>query len=139
MSLPVPSPHFLFKTTILVILIRIGLWVLPFRVMRKLIEKNNNTKLQPSTWPTPEQITGSVLISSQRVPQASCLTQALAAKYLLQKYGHPAELRIGITRSSNSQFEAHAWVESNEKIVIGGTKTDLEQFTELPAFENRGL
>ena len=49
----------------------------------------------------------------------SCLRQALALRYFLGRYGVESELRIGV-RGGQRDFAAHAWVEKNGVVLIGG-------------------
>jgi hypothetical protein len=49
----------------------------------------------------------------------SCLRQALALRYFLGRYGIESELRIGV-RGGQRDFAAHAWVEKNGIVLIGG-------------------
>jgi hypothetical protein len=44
------------------------------------------------------------------IGQPTCLVESLTLWYLLQKQNVPANLRIGV-RKSSERFEAHAWVE----------------------------
>jgi hypothetical protein len=39
---------------------------------------------------------------------------------MLERRGYPCELRIGFMRGKNGQMSAHAWTESQGKVVIGG-------------------
>jgi len=48
------------------------------------------------------------------------LAQALAIQVLLERRGYPTQLRIGFTRSKGGQMSAHAWVECEGRVVIGG-------------------
>jgi len=80
-----------------------------------------------------EKITWAVTRMSRYVPAATCLTQALVAVVMLEEAGAPASLRIGVTRKKSGDLEAHAWVESSGKVIIGGTHVDLAQFTVLRA------
>jgi hypothetical protein len=52
---------------------------------------------------------------------------------MLEEAGVPASLRIGVTRKKSGELEAHAWVESSGKVIIGGTHADLSRFTVLRA------
>ena len=54
---------------------------------------------------------------SDYVPRATCLTQAITAQILLYRHNHPSKLKIGVLK--NDDFEAHAWLEINDKIVLG--------------------
>lgn len=66
------------------------------------------------------------------MPRATCLTQAFAAHILLKQYGYAATLRIGVMRNSAGAIIAHAWVESGEDIVVGGTHAEISAYTPLP-------
>jgi len=63
------------------------------------------------------------------VPAASCLTQALAAHLLLCRRGLTPQLHIGVAKDQRDRLIAHAWVESEGRIVVGGT--DLQRYTPL--------
>ena len=56
------------------------------------------------------------------------LPQALAAEAILRRRGHPADLRLGVTRGDDG-VEAHAWVESYGRIIVGDG--DLDRFEPL--------
>ena len=62
-----------------------------------------------------------VQVASCYVPRATCLTQALAAQALLGFGGIPAAVRIGVAKETED-FEAHAWLESGGKILMGGAE-----------------
>lgn len=65
------------------------------------------------------------------VPFSTCLSQALAGKILFAMNGHPTTLHIGVSKTSEAGFEAHAWLCQNGKIVLG-MLADLERYHELP-------
>ena len=135
---PVLNRSFLVKTWLLVWGIRLGLWGLPFRNMRKIVENlaQSSAEVDRPHWPVPEQISWAVAVTSRYVPQATCLTQAMTTRILLVRYGHPATLQIGVNRGKQGDLQAHAWVESNGTVVIGGTEAKLEEkYVMLPALE----
>jgi Transglutaminase-like superfamily len=73
-----------------------------------------------------------------RMPGAKTrLNQALATQMLLARRGYPALLHIGVAKGKEGQFQAHAWVESEGKVVIGGA--GLGCFTPLAVLEEKGL
>ena len=57
--------------------------------------------------------------------------QALTAKTLLARAGQPAALRIGVAKKPDGHLEAHAWLESEGRIVVGHLR-DLSRFSPLP-------
>lgn len=73
-------------------------------------------------------------VASRYVPAASCLTQALAGQVLLNQHDAPALLRIGVAKNEQGTFQAHAWVESQGRILIGNSP-ELFRYTRLTEFE----
>lgn len=55
---------------------------------------------------------------SPYTPKATCLNRALAAKILLSQYHYPSHVKIGVSRNEG-EFEAHAWLEANNKLILG--------------------
>jgi hypothetical protein len=51
--------------------------------------------------------------------RANCLRQALVAWWLLGRRGIGADLVIGVRKDAHG-FAAHAWVEFNGEVIIGG-------------------
>jgi hypothetical protein len=63
----------------------------------------------------------------------ACLPQAMAACTMLWRRGLPARLVIGVRRAPPPEpLEAHAWVESGGRVIVGGTD-DLSSFVPLDA------
>lgn len=79
------------------------------------------------------RIAWAITIASRYIPMATCFTQALATKVLLNRYGQRAKVCIGVSRSEGGQLQAHAWVEWNGRIVIGGSEASLQQYVPLVA------
>ncbi len=61
-----------------------------------------------------------------------CLTEALAVWSLLRQYGFESRIRIGVAREG-SQLEAHAWVERDEEVLVGGEESP-SNYVPLPVF-----
>lgn len=105
----------------LVLAIRLGLWLLPFRTLRRLLEKAVSEDRGPDGEDRiVERVAWAVKAASRRVPAATCLTQALAAQVLLRRRGLSPRLHIGVAKDENARLLAHAWVESEGRIVVGG-------------------
>jgi len=122
----------LVKSAFIVGAVRLGLWVLPLQTMCRILAKitPSFTNFHNKSQDVISRVGWAVTTSSQYVPAATCLTQALATKVLLGRSGYESRLRIGIARSKEGRLEAHAWVESEESIVIGNVK-DLSRYTSL--------
>jgi hypothetical protein len=67
------------------------------------------------------EISQKVSLVSHFFPGASCLTQALAAQVLLRREGFDPKLQLGVARDEAGKFIAHAWIECDGRIVIGGS------------------
>jgi hypothetical protein len=111
-----------------VLLVRIGLWLLPFRLVHRAVAARAKRSAMTAETSV-EQITWAVTAAARRVPGASCLTQALAGTLLLAAAGHEATLRFGVTKDEG-QLRAHAWIESDGRTVLGDPRTD--SFVPLP-------
>ena len=112
--------------------VRLGLRLLPFRTLRCLLSRVSKgpTKPRSTDRPSPEDIAWIVEVASRHSPGVkTCLTQALAAQVLLTRHGYPAFVHLGVLRGKQERLQAHAWVESEGRIVIGGG--DLEHYAPL--------
>lgn len=135
-----PTRRNLFVQALLLVgAIRVGLWLLPFRMLRSLLRTIMPQQDGDPTedWGMVKRISWAVQLASRYVPAASCLTQALATQVLLRRRGYPAHIRIGVTRDTGGALEAHAWVESQGLIVIGGPEKRVARFTPLPPWEGK--
>ena len=111
---------------------RIALWLLPLRLVRRLLAWAARPNQPPRRTPTsPERIVWALSVARRFVPHATCLSQALAAHVLLAQHGHRAELRIGVSKSAAGRLLAHAWIESEGQVLIGALR-DLSRYAPLP-------
>lgn len=78
-----------------------------------------------------ERIAWAVATAARVVPGATCLPQAIVARRILRREGYPADLRIGVSVQQTG-FAAHAWVESEGRILVG-TPQSGEEYVSLPA------
>jgi Transglutaminase-like superfamily len=138
--LPTADMWLLLKTALLLVATKLGMQLLPFRTLRRLLALAASVtakKLRDSERLSTDRITWAVEATSRRMPWVrSCLTQALATQVLLIRHGYPALLHIGVIRGELGQFRAHAWVESEGKVLIGGSGS--EGFTPLAILEGEG-
>ena len=119
------------------ILARLGLWVLPYRMVEAKAERLGRPRPRHgrrrvgtvrTAWAV-EAVAGSI-------PGASCLTQALAADVMLRRAGFTPQIRIGVAKDRHT-FEAHAWLELDGEVLVGDH--DLQRFTPLRAQDDEGL
>lgn len=103
--------------------VRFGLWLLPARRVRQItarVARWRATGGRRHDGSTPIRIGRAVARASACIPRASCLPQALALQFLLERRGHSSDLRIGMARGSQGQFAGHAWVEHQGQVIFGG-------------------
>jgi hypothetical protein len=123
----------LIRAWILLGLIRLGLELFPFSTLRKLLNRLKSIMGVFEKEFSEQQLVWSVAVVSRYIPKATCLAQALAAQLLLQQAGRQACLHIGVEEAEEGGIKAHAWVESQGRILIGGF--DLNSYTHLLALE----
>lgn len=124
---------YLIKITGLLLAIRMGLRILPFSVMLRLLSRVARTVPAPPGDAAYEQRTVRAIarVGSRILGTRPCLVQALATHFLLQRRGISSRIHIGVTKDEHNQLQAHAWVERGETILIGGTDAEIARYTPL--------
>lgn len=138
LRLPSTDRRLLIKSAFLLGVIRLGLSLLPLKTLLGLVRgvKHERTGVSSADNISSDRIAWAVIVASRYVPFATCLTRAMVVQMLFAQEGYPAHLRIGVAKSEEDRLEAHAWVESQGRIVIGGLK-DLSRFNLLPPLEGK--
>ena len=145
LNLPSDDKLLLVEAGLLVVFVRLGLWLLPFRVMRRVSQGlgtwglglgARGAKSGAARRPVlaPERIAWAVSVVSHYIPCATCLTLALACQALLGRRGYPAQLRIGVARCAHGRMQAHAWVEVDGRAIIGDDQ-NLARYAVLPPID----
>lgn len=133
LDLPKKERQIFLKVFVLLILVRLGLWLLPYKTLQRSLERffppHIPSDPQESVSSPLETIPFAVRATSAYVPSATCLTQALTLQTLLGREGIVSKLEIGVTRDDEAGFAAHAWLEAGGRVVIGGER--LDRFTRL--------
>lgn len=117
LRLPSSERTFLLEAMVLLIGARIALWAFSLERAEKTLSRV--AAISPAA-STVEQITRAIKVASCHVPKATCLPQALAGHALFKRSGLPSTLRIGVATNAAGRLEAHAWLESDGRAVIGG-------------------
>ena len=112
---------------LLIFAVRVGLSVLPFRLVRRLAASPDDH--ESGQIHSVERIVWAVMAARRYIPRSTCLTQALGAQRLLARSGHHCSLRIGVAKDDQLRFHAHAWVLCGTQVVIGGP--DVEHYVPL--------
>lgn len=134
LALPAAERRLLLAAAGLLAAVRVGLWTLPFRSVYGAV-RSRGPSARRAGMPSAERIVWAVEVAARRLPRATCLVRALAAQALLARHGHASELRLGVARGAGRAFEAHAWLEANGQILIGGATQ--ERYVPLPSLDSR--
>src|SRR5919202_1040962 len=97
--LPTTDRWLLIKAALLLETIKLGMWLLPFRTLRRLsarVASAPTRRLRHADHAYVDRVAWVVEVASQHTPGVkSCLAQALAVQVLLTWRGYPALLHIG--------------------------------------------
>ena len=131
--------YLLAESVLLLGAIKVGLSVLPFRTIRRFVTSHSRaigaaSRAEPSV----KRVVWALEVVTAYLPLfKNCLNRALAAHVLLGRRGYDPKLRIGVLRNED-RLEAHAWIESEGRIVVGRVP-ELATYTKLPPLENGSL
>ena len=127
------------QTYVFMMLIRLGLFMLPFRQLQDLISQASRLKVlaRLSSNTTISAIVLSVNRSSKYSPgNVKCLARALTTAVLMSIYSFPYKVNIGVAKDKDNNLEAHAWVESQGNAIVGNLP-DLSRYVAMsPLGEN---
>ena len=126
----------LVRVTLLLFALRVLLQVLPFRfVMHQLDRLHRNPNAGEKNDEYRRRVVWAVGVAGRRVLGARpCLPEALGGRLLLRRRGFDVRLQIGVAKTGTGRLQAHAWLEEDGKIILGGQESIL-YFTPLPTLE----
>ena len=132
LQLPGEDRKILLVCGAILVVARLSLWLLPFDIVRKLASRQKRgARLTSESEAFVHKVSWAVSVIAASIRQLeNCLVQAVATQFLLRRHGEAANLRIGVAKN-NAEFKAHAWVEVNGNVVVGGSK-GLSAFVPLP-------
>ena len=108
----------IFKALVLLGIVRILLWILPFSIMKRFINRFDIISDRNTSKFSKEKLIWAIQTMSIYIPKTNCLTLALGAKILLYMYNYSSNIQIGVSRT-DFKLEAHAWLESDNVIILG--------------------
>lgn len=101
------------------------------KTRRRLLPK---TLTPPHTNPDLDRMAWSVRRTANMVPMATCLTRAQALQIMLARRGLSTDLILGVARSASKDFLAHAWIEKDGQILIGGSEHRIGTYSKLKTY-----
>jgi len=108
----------LLQTVFVVMSLRAALGLLAFREVNDLVSRRAKRRRALRNISKPRVI-WAVRTASALLPGSTCLTQALAAKYQLERFGLHTQLHFGVAKE-DGRLLAHAWLQCDGEAVIGG-------------------
>ena len=124
----------LISATVLLVTARLALWVSPLRVVRAFVARlAGSGELIPhggERFPV-ARIVWAVETAGRHLPACTCLSKALVAQSLLWRHGYSTKLQIGVVKGSERSIKAHAWLEHDGMVVIGGPESELRGYALL--------
>lgn len=79
----------------------------------------------------PTDLARIVKVQARLVPGATCLTQAITLHRLLHDFGHDSTIRVGVKAEEKSSLKAHAWVISENEVILGDEDVRLSDYSVL--------
>ncbi|GAX39658.1 hypothetical protein NIES4075_06140 [Tolypothrix sp. NIES-4075] len=130
----------LINTFFLLILVRLGLWLLSFKTLQQLLSSISNAKpkCQEKDHISIDKIIWAVEVSSHYMPGVKCLARALTCQLFMSRHGYTSNLCIGVAKGQEGELKAHAWLENQGQVVIGDV-ADLSNFSQLASFAKEHL
>lgn len=120
------------RTALLLLAVRVGLLVLPFRsVCVVLAWARRRLMATPRLGYTEADVMWCVSRANRVLPSATCLTRALVIQHLLAPCGALPALRIGVRRARPGMIEAHAWVQVEDRVI--GSSGEVGDYAVLRA------
>jgi hypothetical protein len=134
--LPFSDQALLIRATLAVVNAKLATRTLPLPKARAIVTRQQ--RLGRTGVPVrADRIVWAVETASRAIPgMKNCLVQAVAAEAMLIQAGYPCELRVGVAKKGPDELIAHAWVESEGRVVIG--EFELERYTPMNAPSPRG-
>ncbi|WP_321422022.1 lasso peptide biosynthesis B2 protein [uncultured Methanobacterium sp.] len=119
------------KSIYWVFVIRVMIWVFPFNYVQKRVQNIvYGTQTLENRPISISRLRTMIVVVARYVPRATCLVQALAGHILFSKYGYGTSIKIGVL-TENGEFEAHAWVEHDNLVVLGESEKDFKTIMDI--------
>ena len=77
-----------------------------------------------------------VSVFGSRIKRVNCLIQGFTVFTLLRQKNVPARLQIGVAKPKNGEIKAHAWLQADGRVVLGG-EVELSEFTPIACFRSK--
>lgn len=131
---PPTERRLLREAAALLLCTRALLWLLPLRQVRRTME----TLSRRLAGRRAESVELNRLLRAfaalERRCGFTCLTNAVAAQSFLTAHGHASRLRFGAAKNEGC-FRAHAWLENEDRVLVGGPEELIDRYARFPDFD----
>lgn len=134
LQLPLAKKKLIIEATGLIIITRLGLYLTSVQKLQSFYQRFSNidNSQNPGKCSSEADIAWSINSIGQKLfKDDTCLVIAIAGQALLNYHGIPARLQLGCLLAEDKSIFAHAWVECEGEVVIGGTKREVSRYTPL--------
>lgn len=97
---------------------RAGLTLFTYKWIARLVARIPVRRISART--TPERCALAIGRAVRVAPGCGCLPQAVAAQCLLRRDGLNSNIVFGVAHDQDGRLEAHAWLWSDGRILVGG-------------------
>ena len=130
------SVPLLARATLTMCATAIAIRLLPPSLWRRFMRATRAGAAATHRAPSISDILRAVNRASRIIPGGqNCLVRAFTARVLMARAGLDAQLTLGVSKTEGGDFEAHAWLQHQGRVLIGeGT---VERYAPLPDLKNR--
>ena len=97
---------------------RAGLSLFSYTWIARLVARIPVGRIAAGT--TPERCARAIGRAARLAPGCGCLPQAIATQCLLRRQGLNSNIVFGVAHNQDGSLEAHAWLWSDGRILVGG-------------------
>ena len=137
-AMPARQRRLMAQAIVSIAATRLALAALPVRRVRRIFWSliGARTVAESDKRCSLETVIHLVGVGAKYSPAGStCLSVALVAQALLQRHGYESQFRIGVKRSAEGVFAAHAWLERDGRVIVGGPLALVQDYKPLPDVE----
>ncbi len=116
----------LLEALILIVVIRIGLSIRGYAAIARFVDRFDRGDSTSSNSADSFSYRAAWAVSkASRIIKNDkpCLAQSLALRLLLNRKGLGSKIVIGVKKSDDFSIQAHAWVEKEGEVLIGGASS----------------
>lgn len=132
--LPKAKKRLIIEATGLILFTRFGLYLTSIEKLQSFYQRfsKGNNYVNHIYRPDKSDIVWAIDTIGQKLfKDDTCLVIAIAGQAQLIHYGIPSKLQLGCLKGEDMSIFAHAWVESDGDVIIGGTESEISKYTPL--------